>query len=239
MNIGSLLRPRNFKINTKEIGYIRPDKTINFETPEIAQKYAKNVIVRALNEPQPYEKGVFINGPTIVKEVNGSINEINTNTTGLHFDTMAHGHPDMMGKGKTSPHSADDIVALFQNTPNGATRSIVYNSLGEYAIIEKLPISKSYNQLPPNIQKSFLELKDRKELATAYRILDNINKIAMEKLQELRVSGKIKKFTEDIPTENFFGNLINKLNIYVMDEILKNKASELNITYKTNFSNLK
>lgn len=239
MNIAPLLRPRNFKINTKGLGYVRPDKTINFETPEFAQMYAKNVIVRALNEPHPYEKGVFINGSTIVKEVNGSTDEINTNTTGLHFDTMAHGHPDVMGKGKTAPHSANDIVALFENTPNGATRSIVYNSLGEYAIIEKLPISESYNQLPPDIRKSFLKIKNQRELATAYKILDNINKIAMEKLQELRVSGRIKEFAKDIPTENFFENLINKLNIYVMDEILKNKSSELNITYKTNFSNLK
>lgn len=240
MTIGTLGAVNNTvrNINPAKIGYLRPDKTIKFLNQSTALEYAKNAIVRALNEKDAFERCVLINKDTIVKEIDGKAEEVEFNTDGLTFDTMLHGHPDVYGKGKTHPINFHDIAALFENYNNGARKSIVYNSVGEYSQVEVLPPHESYDRLMPEVKEAFIDLDNRKHLARAYRLDEEEESSTIKKLFELKSTGKIKDFAKDVPAEGFITNLLAKIKTVSVHEMIQENSKKLGIEYKTNFSNI-
>ena len=56
------------KINPNSLGYVCPDKTINFATDKVANNYAKNVVVQALNSKKPYEQAIGVLSQMVLKE---------------------------------------------------------------------------------------------------------------------------------------------------------------------------
>jgi len=59
-------------IKPSQLGYAGQDVTIKFQSPEAANMYAKNVIVKALNAEKPFERAVLIDGSKIVKQIDGN-----------------------------------------------------------------------------------------------------------------------------------------------------------------------
>lgn len=241
MSFSSILfyKPILKKIKPSELGYVRPDGAINFQSPESANRYAKNVVVKALNKEKPFERLVLIDDSTIVKQVDGGIDEVTFDSENFHFDTMVHGHPDLLGKGIADPISPQDVVTLYESNQNGAVRSIVYNSAGEYSKVEKLPLPEVYDTIPVESMKEYaIKCKNREELLKAYKIIDDFNEAIKSKYYVLKMTGKMKDFIKDLPDGNFFDNLILKMSIFVTHDLMKHRIPKLNAKYETNFSNL-
>lgn len=128
------------KINPNSLGYVCPDKTINFATDKVANNYAKNVVVQALNSKKPYEKSVVLKGKRILYEMNGTSNRcsIPNGSEGI----WVHGHPDLFGKGKTVPFSAIDYTSF--RSMDGLEQAIIYNSKGQESKLIKTAGKKLY-----------------------------------------------------------------------------------------------
>ena len=121
------------KFNPKILGYPCPDRTINFATTEAADTYAKNAVVKALNCPKPYEKSVVINDKRIIYELNGD-----RTSCSVPYDAegiWVHGHPDIFGKGKTTPFSGTDYQTFM--TIDGLKSAVIYNSIGQKSSLIK------------------------------------------------------------------------------------------------------
>ena len=237
-----LLSPKVFipkNLESSNLGYVRPDKTIKFQSPAVALDYAKNTVVKALKSDKPHEKCVLIDNDVIVKQFKGDHNGVDFNTDGLKFDTMVHGHPDAYGEGLTYPINFTDIIAFFENTLNGIKRSIVYNSKGEYSMVEALPRAEAYNKLSPFIREEFIKLDNRRNLAKSIRLEQEHEKVNLERFKELKRTGKLKELAQSIDDENFFATLLAKVEIPILHKMLKENAPELKLAYKTNFSNIK
>ena len=229
--------PKN--VDPSKLGYVRPDKTIKFQSPKVALEYAKNSVVKALKSDKPYEKCVLIDNDVIVKQFNGDHNGVEFNTNGLKFDTMVHGHPDAYGKGMTYPINFTDISAFFENTLNGIKKSIVYNSNGEYSMVEALPRPEAYDRLVPFVREEFIKIDNRRNLAKSIRLEQEMGNANIAKLKELKSSGKLKELAKSIDDENFLATLLAKIEIPVLHKMLKENAPELKLEYRTNFSNIK
>lgn len=225
-------------IDPKKLGYIRPNRTIKFISPEIALEYAKNSTIKALKATKPFERCILINKDIIVKEIDGGADYVEFNTDGIEFDTMVHGHPDGYKKGCTHPINFQDIAAFFENVKNGIKKSIVYNTLGEYSMVEALPEPEAYKKLLPIVRKRFLELQNQHNLARSYKLSDAVTEATMNRILELKRSGNISKIAARIPDENFFETLMATIEIPILHEALEKNAKELKLSYKTNFSNL-
>lgn len=120
------------KINPKTLGYVCPNGTINFQTAESAQTYAKNRVMSALHEPKPFERAVLIEDSRIIGEIDGTTHHVKLDRKILdgHKDVaLVHGHP--IG----TPLSYDDYATL---TANDRLNSIIaYNKRGEYSKMTK------------------------------------------------------------------------------------------------------
>jgi len=237
-----LLSPKVFSpknVDSSKLGYVRPDKTIKFQSPAVALDYAKNTVVKALKSDKPYEKCVLIDKDIIVKQFKGDHNGVEFNTSGLKFDTMVHGHPDAYGEGLTYPINFTDISAFFENTLNGIKKSIVYNSKGEYSMVEALPRAEAYDRLAPFVREEFIKIDNRRNLAKSIRLEQEMGNANIAKLKELKSSGKLKELAKSIDDENFLATLLAKIEIPVLHKMLKENAPELKLEYKNNFSNIK
>lgn len=237
-----LLSPKVFSpknVDSSKLGYVRPDKTIKFQSPAVALDYAKNTVVKALKSDKPYEKCVLIDKDIIVKQFKGDHNGVEFNTSGLKFDTMVHGHPDAYGEGLTYPINFTDISAFFENTLNGIKKSIVYNSKGEYSMVEALPRAEAYDRLAPFVREEFIKLDNRRNLAKSIRLEQEHEKVNLERFKELKRTGKLKELAQSIDDENFLATLLAKVEIPILHKMLKENAPELKLKYKTNFSNIK
>ena len=131
------------KINPIKIGYICPDKTINFQTINAASEFAKNQAVKALKGKNPYEK-------IIIQCKNRILDIIHGDKTMAFFDplkykekiSIIHGHPDLYGLGKTNTISSADYKTLMEG--KNIKEIIAYNSLGEYAKLIKKASPKNW-----------------------------------------------------------------------------------------------
>ena len=85
------------KINPKALGYVCPNGTINFQTAETAQTYAKNRVLSALQAPKPFERAVSVEDSRIIGDINGTVHKVEFDSKNLlngHNDvTLVHGHP--------------------------------------------------------------------------------------------------------------------------------------------------
>ncbi len=125
-------KPLQGKINTKELGYINSNGNIVFGNQQAAQKYAKNRIQKALHAEKPFERGLFVDKNVVLEEINGnktSINLLQSKTfknrhanfaTDIKADEtieFIHGHPDIWGKGHTTPLSAVMDLPILLTMP--------------------------------------------------------------------------------------------------------------------------
>lgn len=101
------------KINTKTLGWIKPDGVINFQSVKIAENYAKNRCVSALHTPQPFEKGVLVKDNQVLAEINGdfTIIDISPYSDKMTGATVFHGHPKLGDY--TFPVSLEDYLVLI------------------------------------------------------------------------------------------------------------------------------
>ena len=143
-----LLTPQNIihkNINPKNIGWIRPDKTIAFNSTGAAARYAKNRAIEALRHKSPFERAIIYKKNIILAEYGGD-------KTHVHFTisdsitenaTLAHGHPNLEKHG-TNPITLGD----FQSLLNGKLRKIIaYNDKGEYSYIRQTKGAKKLDTI--------------------------------------------------------------------------------------------
>lgn len=238
-----LLKSQSFtrKIKTKNIGYMCSDGTINFQNVKSAHKYAKSVVVKVLNQENPFERVVMIEGSRIMKQVDGNNKEVivHLDPSTIFCDTIVHGHPDLLGKGITGSFSENDVRTLFFN-PYDTLRTIkVYNSAGEVSIMKKL--GASIGRAMGFSDKSIDIIRSKNE--KALKIIDasskevfNIGQRILEKLASDNVFGY--KFIKGLSSDNLMDDIATKIGICSTHAALKNAAPKLNVSYKTNFSNL-
>ena len=223
------------KITSSKVGYVRPDKTIKFLNSKAANEYAKNIVTKALKIQNPFEKCVLINKDTVIKEINGNNEHVEINTAGLVFDTMVHGHPDCFKKGLTYPINFRDTMAFFECEFNGLKKSIVYNSNGEYSMIETENATNTYKK-PIPIQ---IELQNHTNRRKAYSLDLQQAQETMDRFSELKRSGKLLELVNDIHDENFIEIIFAQLECSILHKMMKDNAKNLGLKYKTNFSYLK
>ena len=100
------------KINPKTLGYVCPNGSINFQTAETAQTYAKNRVMSALHAPKPFERAVFVEENKISGDIDGTVHKVHFDHKILdgHKDvTLVHGHPT------NTPLSTEDYLCLEGN----------------------------------------------------------------------------------------------------------------------------
>ena len=68
-----------WKIHSSTLGLVRSDGVINFQTAELAQTYAKNLVMSALHTPKPFERAVFAEDSRIIGDIDGTVHKV-------HFD---------------------------------------------------------------------------------------------------------------------------------------------------------
>lgn len=136
--------------DTSELGYVFEDGKINFITRNTAIKYAKNRVLKALHSHSPFERGVGIEGSTIIKEFNGTENQIVFNSNEIDkADFFIHGHPN------SSPISSLDFIAMAHTYINTI---VAINSNGEYSKLETIP-STWANFLPKTIKEKLYKFE--------------------------------------------------------------------------------
>lgn len=234
-------QPLTKKVHAKNLGYVCPDGTINFQNVKSAHKYAKSVVVKALNQEKPFERVVMIEGSRIMKQVDGTNSEVivHVDPSTIFCDTIVHGHPDLLGKGITGSFSENDVRTLFFN-PYDMLRTIkVYNSAGEVSIMKKLGVSigraMGFSDKSLDIIRSKNE-KALKIIDASSKEVFSIGQRIFEKLASDNLFGY--KFVKGLSSDNLMDDIATKIGIYSTHAALKNAAPKLNVSYKTNFSNL-
>lgn len=228
-------------IKSENIGYICPDGTINFQSAKTAEEYAKNAVVKAVRQANPYEKAVIVDKNRITYEHNGT--QMNCTVPITAKGLMVHGHPDLYAKGGAFPFSAADYHSFI--VIPGLEKTVIYNTLGEKAEMVKLP-AKWWERLLPSqsilgakigvcngeYNKALLDKNGAKQL----------NKLALKALwaKITKNPEAAKKYIE----QNL--NLYNKLlqesfseaGAKRLHEFWVKSARRLGVDYSTNFSNL-
>lgn len=242
------------KINPKSLGWVCPDKTINFATAEAANTYAKNTVIKALNCPNPYEKSVVVNGRQILYEQNGTSGRclVPIDIEG----TWVHGHPDFWGKGKTTPFSATDYEALM--SVRKLDKAVIYNSVGEEAQL----IKKSKLSFWDRILLKFIS-KDRYDMiksqariggcSAGYNtaLLKNCDADTTLKLNKLAMKRFIAMVKKDATNFEKYNQEYIKLYNQELEKALKDEkvasrlhqfwtknADKYGVEYSSNFNNL-
>lgn len=145
------------RIKPAELGYVRPDKSIVFQSPEAAQTYAKNTVIKELYGKNPHEKGVILKDNVVLMELDGDENSIDLISANVPLDIangaiFVHGHPTMKN-GKTTPISLNDFV--MQCAYKFKTM-IAYNADGEICRLDEASKnSKLAKFVPKRISDAF------------------------------------------------------------------------------------
>lgn len=240
------------KVNPKVLGWLCPDKTINFATAKAANTYAKNTVVRALNCPNPYEKAVVVKGKRITYEKNGT----NRNCF-IPLDaegTFVHGHPDMWGKGKTTTFSGLDYQ-IFMNNKKLDT-AIVYNSLGqETKFVKKDGLSfwdKFMLKFIPKEKYNTIKTQSRIQMCGGgynSAILKNCNFSTKLKLNNLSLKGFFAMIKKDATNFEKYNEKYTRLYNQEIEKAIRDErlglrlhrfftknAKKLGVEYSSNFS---
>ena len=248
------------KYNPKTLGWVRPDGVINFQTAEIAEKYAKNRCVSALNIAQPYEKGVLVKDNIILAEVVGDINKVDMSKyVGKMADaSFFHGHPKLKGNPE-SPLSLPDYLFMISQK---LKKIVAFNKNGEHStLIQKPQKSLLIRLLSKKWQDIFIHIKQirRGQLATkefAKKYSQAFPKEVQEKMEQTLHSmiglpyGNYKKieainnndltFEECLAVGSYERHIRNNGKAaQITNDFWEKISKKLNCIYKTNFSNLK
>ena len=131
-------------MSTENIGVLLSDGTLKFSSEEEAIEYGKKKILEGLNSANPHEINVDIaEGGRVLGVIHGDASTVGSTADinealGKQIKIAMHGHPDIIGKGVTTAISTMDYSNGIQQSKN-LKKMIVYNSKGEYYILEKLP----------------------------------------------------------------------------------------------------
>lgn len=263
MALIGILKPRfDIKnINPTELGWVRPDKSIIFQSCDVAQKYAKNKVIQALKSKDSFEKGILLKENVIFSEINGDNSHIvlegqlpNMDFKGCDF---VHGHPDISKFG-TTPVSLEDYLSFLGLNLN---KMVAYNKEGEVSSIEKVQ-SKFYRFLPKKLVKllEFVQNVGKGSIAVSEyakmwsRLFPKDLQKPVEGLMhssldnELLADRKLARFGKlvqsnpelldliKVKTYEVLGN--SDTPIIAIDNFWKNNSKRLGYKYSTNFSNL-
>lgn len=263
MSLIGILKPRlNIKnINTSELGWVRPDKSIVFQTCDGAQKYAKNRVVKALNGKYPFERGILLKNNIVYAEINGEKSRIvlDDNLPKIDFEgcEFVHGHPDISKFG-TTPVSLEDYLSFLGLKLN---KMVAYNKEGEFSEIEKIK-SKFFKFLPKKIVNMLNFLRDvgRGSVAVSeyakmwsnlfpkdlqksvegliHSSLDNELLADRKSVQLGKIVQSNKQLMDCIKANTREVLTSSDLPIKTIDRFLKDNSKRLGYKYSTNFSNL-
>ena len=233
-------------IKTQNPGYICPDGTINFQSAEAAENYAKNVVVKALNQKNPYEKSVVIDKNRIIYEKNGD-----DKTCPLKLGvsgTWVHGHPDLYAKGCTFPFSSTDYTT-FISMPK-LEKAVIYNSRGEKAELTKIAPGRVENLLAKlfpqyNITSAKAGICSggyNAALITDKNARKELNRLSFKTLWAMMTKNKeaAKKYSEQNMTlyNKMLQEAISEKGARSVHNFWVKNAPKLDVAYSTNFSNL-
>jgi hypothetical protein len=219
------------RANAENLGYICSKGTINFNSVDSALVYAKNKCVKALRSEIPYEHSVSIKGSRIVHESSTRSSQNCALPGQLAADISCHGHPDTYAKHCTTAPSMGDFEGLSQNPYQ--KKEIVFNSAGEYYILEKLPeFIRDKNLIMGNNAK--IDLKFWRHF---------FELLPQNAQKELEIAIKNKDL-------NLFNNLLNKYVSNRPEDITKEVvekthtfwtkyAKDFGVKIETNFFNFK
>ena len=239
------------KINPEELGVVFPDGMINFQNEESALKYIKTKLIDSVNRPQAqqFERAIVKKGTTIIGQADGNNMGVSiVNIKGMEDRFLLdiprdielyHSHPDVFGKGKTTPLSSG--MGDLQSFLNLKLKKIVaINSNGEFNSIEvakdftedkfTLFIKGIDNILNEKVYgKTWKEFNGIQAKLTELITKGEIEKAALlsEKVQEL--SAKMTNISTDFFYTQDYVNLTH--------EYYK-RAKNFGTIYSTNFSNL-
>lgn len=263
MSLIGVLKPKfNIKnINTAELGWVRPDKSIAFQSSLTAQKYAKKTVIRALKNETPFEKGVLYKDNVILAEINGGNFQIELDgklpKNNFSGGVFVHGHPNISKFG-TTPVSLEDYLAFLGLK---LRKMVAYNGKGEYSCIEN-PSSERFKFLPKKIKNFFNFLNYLgngstvvSEYAKMWASLfpEELQKPVEQLLHSNLDNGLLadKKLAEQGTLVRFNSAIMNSIKaktlellknsdtpIKAIDSFWKSNAKRLGYKYSTNFSNL-
>ena len=226
-----LEKPLQVKINPKEFGYICPNGDIQFQSTEIASKYAKNWVMQPLKSKNPYERFVAQRDNVIFFQKDGTkystdIDDIDIQKILSRFDSnisITHGHPNIPNLNFASPLTPQDCISLHKNK---AFKDIVaYDQQGNFS---KLSKKDATNELPPNfLQKFENEIAPKKLMQRQNALLEKMN---------------VSSLTSDEEKELF--EIFDELQkLSCSEQIAKNahrfwvnNAEKMGLDYSTNYS---
>ncbi len=258
----SAIRPK-IRINPSELGYIRPDKSIAFQTSEAAQTYAKNVVIKELYGKNPHEKGVILKDNIIIKELDGGASSIDLNAENIPIDittgaTFVHGHPTMKN-GHTTPLSLGDFILQIGYK---FKTMMAYNADGEFCRLDV--VQKSGNRsnfLPKKVCQIFESLSSVGKIASIFTkyikmwtgLFPKEFQSYVEPLFHFQYSGNIisnpklaaqgNEISKDVVLMTVLGKEENKIfnsleGQKVIHDFWVKNAEKYGYKYSTNFSNL-
>ena len=268
LRFNSISAPRIFNqnmnlknLNPTELGCIRPDTTISFQSPQVAQAYAKKRVLQALNNSSPFERGILIKKNVVLGEINGSFNSVDLKkyiaNKKVAGSTFFHGHPEVYGE--AMPVSITDFLVQVGNK---IKNMVAFNKDGEFSILEEKIEKKFYNYLPAKVEEFF---ESAARIGTAVTAVDKFSKMwakffpaplreSVNKMMHAQISNEIlsgKKVIEEGKNLLKRERLVKQIAL-LETQIYKNGAAAKSINdfwtanadrwgyrYKTNFSNLK
>ena len=245
--ISSFLSNKQARINPNSLGWIRSDGVISFRDNSKAMEYAKNMCLKALHSNTPFERGVVVKDNLILAVSNGTSKNANLHELKVIQDrivndvspdlTLVHGHPDMFGKGKTTPLSDLSLGDLACLVKFKLKSIIAINSKGEF---------NSATRTANFTKEKFTEAEKLFDNLLAQKLgIDKLIKNYQSLTEQIRKTkdtiqlSKLKRMRSEIIDK--IGNLDRtKSNDYAqaVHETYKECLQNAGIEYKTNFSNL-
>lgn len=268
LRFNSISAPRIFNqninlknLNPSELGWIRPDTTISFQSPQAAQAYAKKRVLQALNNSLPFERGILIKKNVVLGEINGSFDSVDLKkyiaNKKVAGSTFFHGHPEVYGE--AMPVSIADFLVQVGNK---IKNMVAFNKDGEFSILEEKIEKKFYNYLPAKVEEFF---ESAARIGTAVTAVDKFSKMwakffpaplreSVNKMMHAQISNELlsgKKVIEEGKSLLKRERLVKQIAL-LETQIYKNGAAAKSINdfwkanadrwgyrYRTNFSNLK
>ena len=246
-------------INPKNLGFICPGGSINFLSSGTAQKYAKNRVLQALRQKNPFERAVYVNENRVLGQVDGTklcinasnINCINTRYVngikqGFNMDDsimMFHGHPEMKINAGSPPLSgADYNQMLYLNLK----KVVAFNRAGEINSFERVTSFASKDFTTNYILTFSKKIDDfHRKLYLSTKVRKFIDKFN-SRIQRYQKEGKsipkvMQQYIEKSNTK--YNNMLlekggsSHYNT-MYHNFLRENASSFGVRYETNFSNL-
>lgn len=241
----------NGKLNPNNLGWVRPDGVINFASENAAETCAKNIVMNAFKAPIQYERGVVLSKNQILDVIEGDATSCPLNP----MDYMCrikffHSHPDIYGKGKTTPISVGDFQALRGKViiGNNIDEVVAFNSNGEYSKLTKICKEPQnwfqffkclikYYKFDKVVQK---KLYNKWSLADSQKQLNKANKQFIKATifrNEDKKSELIQKAV--ILAEEQKKHKATKEDCKLIDWFWRKYAKKFGVKYETNYTSLK